>query len=118
MRILYLEDNSEDANLVSRYVQTTPHDLVVVNSAGDAWALAGQEHFDLILVDVMIGRERVGFDFAQALRQHQFQQPIVAVTALSTPQDVAQCQQVGFDYVLVKPYAVHDLAGLIDQVAG
>jgi CheY-like chemotaxis protein len=118
MRILYLEDNTEDANLVRRYVRTTPHELAVVNSAEDAWALAAQESFDLILVDVMIGRERIGFDFAQALRQHQYQQPIVAVTALSTPQDVAQCQQVGFDYVLVKPYAVSDLAGLIDQVAG
>ena len=118
MRILYLEDNTEDANLVSRYVRTTPHELTIVNSAEDAWALAAQEYFDLILVDVMIGRERVGFDFVQALRQHQYHQPIVAVTALSTAQDVAHCQQVGFDYVLVKPYAVSDLAQVIAQVAG
>ncbi len=117
MRILYLEDNAEDANLVQRYVRTTPHELVVVGTADDAWA-AAHEYFDLILVDVMIGQDRSGFDFAQALRQHQVQQPIVAVTALSTPQDVAYCQQVGFDYVLVKPYSVSDLASLIEQAGG
>jgi CheY-like chemotaxis protein len=114
MRILYVEDNRNDARLVTRYLETTPYELVVVSNVDDAWA-ALSEDFDIILIDVLLGQERAGYGFAQALRQQQFNRPLVAVTALTTQQDIAACYHFGFDYVLAKPYTITELADVIQQ---
>jgi CheY-like chemotaxis protein len=116
MRILYLEDNPNDATLMARYINTTPHELVVVSTLEDAYAVVNQG-FDLILVDLLLGDERQGYTFAQALRQHLYQQPMVAVTALRTAEDEALCAQLGFDYVLPKPFTITTLASLISAYA-
>jgi DNA-binding response OmpR family regulator len=116
MRILYLEDNPNDATLMARYIKTTPHELVVVATLDEAYAAVDQS-FDLILVDVMLGDERQGYTFAQRLRQRLYQQPMIAVTALGSAEDEALCAQLGFDYVLPKPFTIMTLASLINAYA-
>jgi two-component system, OmpR family, response regulator len=117
MRILYIEDNPNDANLVDRYMRTTQHDLTVVPNLDDAWTALG-EGYDLIMVDVILSGERAGFDFARQLRSQQYPYPLIAVTALSTPQDETLCYRAGFDYLLKKPFKITELAEIIDRYNG
>jgi DNA-binding response OmpR family regulator len=112
MRILYLEDNPNDANLVRRYIETTPHHLTTVSSIESAW-LALNDPVDLIMVDIVLSNQRVGYSFVRELRNRHLTQSLIAVTALSTPHDIATSREVGFDYILTKPFQVSDLAKTI-----
>lgn len=117
MRVLYIEDNPNDAQLVARYLKTTPHDLKVVSTIEQAWD-ALHSPVDLVLVDVLLDQTRAGFGFVRDLREQGFQQPIIAVTALNTAQDMASCEAAGFDAVLHKPFEIGELADLIGYYAG
>jgi CheY-like chemotaxis protein len=116
MRILYVEDEPADAQLVERYVQLTPHQLVVASNVQDAKA-AMKNIPDLILVDVLLGSTRDGYALVRDLRRQGYARPIVAVTALTTPYDIDQCFEAGFDEVLGKPYAINQLVDILDRYA-
>ncbi len=114
MQILYIEDEPNDAQLVALYVKSTRHELVLLRDTGDAQA-ALSEQPALIMLDVMLNNERAGFAFARELRQQGYKTPIVAVTALSTPDDIEECRNAGFDDILVKPYTIRQLADVIER---
>jgi CheY-like chemotaxis protein len=114
VKILYLEDNQQDATLVSRYVQTTPHDLVVANNLKAAREAVSQSP-ELIMVDLILGRTREGFNFVRELRAQGYTHPVIAITALSTSKDLDECKSVGVDYVLNKPFTINRLAEVIHQ---
>jgi CheY-like chemotaxis protein len=114
MKILYIEDEPADAQLVERYMQLTPHQLVLASNLVDARAAMNTQP-DLILVDVLLGRARDGYRFIQEMRGQGYGQPIIAVTGLSTPYDIEQCYQSGVDEVLTKPYAINQLIELLSR---
>jgi CheY-like chemotaxis protein len=114
MNILYLEDAPQDAALVELYTRSTAHHLTVANNVEEAQA-ALADNPDLILVDVMLGRTKDGYQFTRAIRQQGFAQPIVAITALATARDLEDCQHAGFDQVLTKPFTINQLADVISQ---
>jgi CheY-like chemotaxis protein len=116
VNIVYLEDNPDDAKLVSRYMKTTAHDLRIVDNLDDAINALAYDT-DLIMVDVVIGFARDGLRLARTLREQGFDKPIVAITALTTPDAIDQCYQNGFDHVLNKPFGVSQLAEMISYYA-
>lgn len=117
MKILHLEDQPSDAELVARYVNTTHHQLITVNSVEEAWE-ALSEPIDLIMIDIVIRGERSGFAFAERLREQGDERPMVAITALNTTTDMERCQELGFDPILQKPFTIDELANVLDQFIG
>jgi CheY-like chemotaxis protein len=115
MKILYLEDNTQDAIFVKRYLDVTEHELELVSSIKEAETLC-DESIDLFLMDVMINNERSGLDFMKRLRQAGFDKPTIAVTALSSNKDIESCRNAGFNAVLVKPYTIQHLAEIITEM--
>jgi two-component system, NarL family, capsular synthesis sensor histidine kinase RcsC len=112
MYILYVEDDPNDAQLVTLFMRTTPHDFVVVSNPEDA-----QPELDpppqLILVDVILNNSRTGYNFARDLRSQGYSQPMIAVTALSTEHDRQECYSAGFTTILNKPFTINQLAEMI-----
>jgi DNA-binding response OmpR family regulator len=115
MNILYIEDNFNDAQLVRRYIETTPHHLTVAQDLENATELLMRDDFHLILLDIIFGVDRAGLAFARTLRAEQFTMPIVALTALATDQEMALLQRCGVNAVLVKPYQIAELARIIQH---
>lgn len=116
MKILYLEDNRQEASLVSRYVQTTSHEFMLALTLDEARkAVAAQP--GLVLVDLVLGHTRDGYRFIRELRDHGYDQPIIAVTGLSAPKDLQECRAIGADAVLVKPFTINQLADVIHEYA-
>lgn len=115
MKILYLEDNYQDAALVSRYVATTEHELEIVSTIDDAAAHC-DDTVDLFLLDILIDNERAGLEFVKKLRRAGFVKPLVAITALSSEADIESCRNAGLNAVLVKPYSIMHLAEIINEM--
>ncbi|MCL4252007.1 MAG: response regulator [Anaerolineae bacterium] len=109
MKILYLEDDPNDAQLVNLYVSASKHQLIQAQTLEEAWNSIEQQP-ELILVDVILGATRGGVEFARRLRERGDMTPLIAVTALATPADVQECRSAGFDAVLTKPFTISQLA--------
>jgi CheY-like chemotaxis protein len=116
MRILCVEDEHADAQLVERYAKLTNHELILTANLEDARAALKSEP-DLILVDLVINQARSGYLFIQELRENGYNQPIIAITGLALPQDLQYCYSVGATAVLTKPYAINELAEIFDKYA-
>jgi CheY-like chemotaxis protein len=116
MRILYIEDEPLDSQLVERYVAITPHELVVVRTAEEARAALDVSP-DLFLVDILLNKTRQGYDFISELRDAGYDQPIIAITGLALPPDIERCYEVGVTDILTKPYTVTQLADLLNRYA-
>jgi CheY-like chemotaxis protein len=114
MRVLYIEDEPADAQLVERYTRRAQHELILVDNLEDAWTFL-EGSLDLILVDVLLQKDRAGYRFAQAVRAHGYSQPIIAVTGLALPEEIQRCYEVGFTDVLTKPYAINQLVDLFTK---
>lgn len=114
MRILYMDDEPNDIHLVDLYVQSTPHELIVAENM-EKFDQSLDSQPDLILIDIMINRARVGLQLPQKVRQQGFNVPLVAVTGLTTADDLRNCQAAGFDHVLTKPFSILQLASVIKR---
>lgn len=115
MRILYVEDEPNDAALVELYVRTTPHELILAANREEAWQVLNEVMPDLILLDVMLGPTRDGYALASELREAGYTGGMVALTGLSTRRDIDDCRRAGFNQVLVKPYTIQQLAEALHQ---
>lgn len=116
MNILYLEDNPNDAKLVQRYVDTTPHQLTIVQTLPEVeQMLPNIAGFDLILIDILINNNRAGYELAYWLRENGFTHPLIAVTALDSAEEKVASTRAGFDAMLIKPFAITSLAELFHQ---
>jgi CheY-like chemotaxis protein len=114
MRILYLEDEPNDAMLVELYVKTTSHDLVVSRTIDEA-RQALDEPPGLIMIDVVLHDIHNGYEFARELRSQGYDQPMIAVTGLATPHDIEDCENAGFNGVLHKPFTINQLVDVINH---
>jgi len=114
VKILYLEDNRQEAALVKRYMQTTPHDLVLATTLDEARTAATGAP-ELVMVDLVLGHTRDGYTFIRELRDQGYEQAIIAVTGLTAPRDLQEIQTVGANDVLVKPFTINQLADVIHQ---
>jgi len=113
---LYIEDDKQDARLVERYVQITPHQIEIVGTVADAQK-AMKQNPDLVMADMLLETGREGYGLVQWIRQHGYTNPIVAVTGLATPFDLQQCYDAGVNEVLIKPFTIDQLAEVITKYA-
>ncbi len=116
MHLLYVEDEPNDAQLVDLYVRTTPHHLTIARNSREARE-AFAHHPDMILIDVWLGSARDGYALIREFHAQGFTGPVIAITALTTPKDIADCQAAGFDDVLHKPFLIEQLAAVINKYA-
>ena len=114
MRILYMDDEPNDIHLVDLYVKSTSHELIVAEDL-EKFDASLDTQPDLILIDIMINRSRIGLQLPQKVRQQGHDVPLIAVTGLTTADDLRQCQTAGFDHVLTKPFSILQLANVIKR---
>ena len=75
-----------------------------------------EEHPDLILLDFMMP-ELDGFEFCRFIRQDpRFKQiPVIAVTGLKNPTDVARMKEAGVNEILTKPFSSEALLEKVEH---
>jgi CheY-like chemotaxis protein len=81
--VLYIEDSALDQALIRHYLRETQIRLIVMSDVEEAFKKAS-EGVDLILCDYNIG-ETVGSDFVARAREHGLSQPILMITADTSP---------------------------------
>ena len=77
---------------------------------------AGNEHFDVILLDVALGPGPNGYDVCRTLRARRNVVPIIMLTALDSEADAVQGLEAGADDYVTKPFGLAELRSRIRAV--
>jgi signal transduction histidine kinase/CheY-like chemotaxis protein/HPt (histidine-containing phosphotransfer) domain-containing protein len=101
-RVLLTEDNQDNQRLVSLILKRMGVEYEIANNGKEAIAKAGNEHFDVILMDVQMPIMD-GLTATSLLRQQGYTGPIVALTANAMRQEKQDCYDAGCNEVCTKP---------------
>lgn len=108
MRILLVEDEESIRDVVRMNLEMEGYEVVTSGNGRLALDLIAQQHFDLLLLDVMLP-EMDGFTIAEQVRLTNLEVPILMLTAKDQPQDRITGLKKGADDYLTKPFNLEEL---------
>ena len=115
--VLLAEDDPTTARLVAFHLSQLQADVEWAENGRVAVDKALANSYDIILMDIempVLG----GLEAIAELRQRGYTGPIVAVTALTAPEDQSRCLEAGADRYLPMPYGRPELAELLKWLKG
>jgi DNA-binding response OmpR family regulator len=108
MRILLIEDNAKLARTIKASLEQQDYCVDVAGTASQGDELAVVEHYDAIILDVMLP-DRGGVEVCRNLRRQKVTTPILMLTALSSTADKVAGLDAGADDYLTKPFQLDEL---------
>jgi DNA-binding response OmpR family regulator len=104
-RILVVDDNELNLDLVSKILELDGYEVATADSGDVALEKVGVFKPDLALLDVMMP-DMNGFELCRRLRQLpvSMNMPVIMLTAASGEEDRIQAKKVGANDLLGKPF--------------
>jgi CheY-like chemotaxis protein len=113
-KVLIAEDNKLIANLMSQILSELHIESTVTFSGMDALLAYNSDHFDLILLDIMMPY-MTGFEVSTEIRKTDLSIPIVTFTSLSYDEVKDSISDSGINQYLSKPSNLRDLKILLQD---
>lgn len=106
-RLLLVEDDKELAELVTEYLQLNQYSVTACSDGASAIAALAAEHFDLVLLDIMLP----GIDGLEVLRKlrRTAATPVIIISARGADTDKIVGLELGADDYLEKPFNHREL---------
>lgn len=116
MRILLVEDDPQTAAYVCKGLRESGHVVDHALNAADGGFLAGSEHYDVIVLDRMLGGID-GLALVRRMRAQGIGTPVLVLSALGKVDDRVLGLRAGADDYLAKPFVFAELVARIDALA-
>ncbi|NRB65161.1 MAG: response regulator transcription factor [Saprospiraceae bacterium] len=107
-RILLVEDEENIRDVVKFNLELEEYEVVAAVSGKEAMKYFKEQHFDLIILDVMLP-EVDGFQICEQIRLTNMDVPIIFLTAKDASQDRILGLKKGGDDYLTKPFVLEEL---------
>jgi CheY-like chemotaxis protein len=117
LRVLIVDDDRDQANMLSMLLEHSGYDSHVCNNSQDCMGLVDSLRPDVVLLDLgMPGM--TGYEIAEVIKSEEDLQDILlfAVTGHGLPLDRLQTKVSGFDAHLLKPVNFENLDSLLKAV--
>ena len=116
-KVLYVEDDA----IALQYINIVLKSLCEVDTAMDASSAiksTEKKKYDLLMLDINLGRGMDGIELMQRIRQNPDYKniPIVAVTAYASENDKKEFLEKGFSHYLSKPFTSNELKKLLNEL--
>lgn len=108
MRILLAEDEENIREAVTLNLEIDGYEVVPAQTGKEALRFFQAQHFDLIILDVMLP-EIDGFQVCEQIRLSNLDVPIIFLTAKDTASDRISGLKRGADDYLTKPFVLEEL---------
>lgn len=115
MHILVIEDEPKVSSFIKQGLEEQSFQVDVAYDALMGKKLALKNHYDVILMDVIIPYQN-GVELCMELREKGLQAPILMLTALGTTEDKVTGFDAGADDYLVKPFEFKELLARIKSL--
>ncbi len=117
--ILAVDDNPENLKLITVLLEDMDIKVMAVESAEEAIKAVGQQHFDLILMDIRMPKMD-GIEASHIIRNleanaHQKATPIIALTAHALASEKEALLTAGIDDYLAKPIGELELKKILQK---
>lgn len=116
-RILLVEDNEMNRDMLSRRLARQGYDVSLAVDGGEAVAMAATEVPDLVLMDISLP-VKDGFQATREIRANPetWKLPIIALTASAMSGDRERCLKAGCDDYDIKPVNLKRLLSKIERL--
>ena len=108
MRILLVEDEENIREAVKLNLELDDYEVVATGNGREALKLYNDQHFDLLILDVMLP-EVDGFQICEQVRLTNMEVPIIFLTAKDSATDRIAGLKKGADDYLPKPFVLEEL---------
>ncbi len=108
MRILLVEDEENIRDVVKLNLELEGFEVVATGKGWDGLKYFREQHFDLIILDVMLP-EINGFEICEQIRLTNMEVPVIFLTAKDGSQDRIVGLKRGADDYLTKPFHLEEL---------
>lgn len=108
MRILLVEDEENIREVVKLNLELENFEVVATGNGKDAIRYFQEQHFDLIILDVMLP-EIDGFQICEQIRLTDMEVPVIFLTAKDAVGDRISGLKKGADDYLTKPFVLEEL---------
>lgn len=108
MRILLVEDEENIRDLVKLNLELEDYEVVATDNGREALKFFGEQHFDLLILDVMLP-EINGYQICEQVRLTNMDVPIIFLTAKDAVSDRVTGLRKGADDYLTKPFNLEEL---------
>jgi two-component system alkaline phosphatase synthesis response regulator PhoP len=112
-RILLVEDEAGLVMTLRDRLASEGHEIDVARDAESGLRRAASEHFNLIILDVMLPGES-GFDVCRDLRQRGVTVPVIMLTARGQLIDKVLGLKIGADDYVTKPFEMAELLARVE----
>lgn len=112
LHFLIVDDEEFNRYLIKNILTNWGSSFTEALNGQEAVALARQNQYDLILMDIRMP-VMDGYDASRFILQHNESTRIIALTATSKTKDIHRIEQAGMCAFLQKPFAEQDLVNLI-----
>lgn len=107
MRILLVEDEENIRDLVKLNLELEGYEVVTAGDGKKALKLTKNQHFDLLILDIMIP-EINGIQVCEQVRLRNEEVPIIFLTAKDNPADKIEGLKRGADDYVTKPFNLEE----------
>jgi DNA-binding response OmpR family regulator len=114
-KLLLVEDNANLSVIVKDYLEYNGFEVVTCDNGRDAEKIFYKQHFDLLLVDIMIPHKN-GLALAEDIRKKDPNIPIIFLSARVLHEDRIKGFKVGGDDYITKPFNAEELILRINSV--
>lgn len=113
-RVLVVDDNEANRDLLARRVRRQGHTVTVAEDGIKALELMAQEPFDLVLLDIMMPKMN-GYQVLEHLKNDSNLRhiPVIVISAVDDINSVVECIELGAEDYLPKPFNAVLLAARI-----
>ena len=118
-RILVVDDNETNLDLVSRILQLEGYEVVTAENGAMALQKVGSIKVDMAVLDIMMP-SMDGFDLCRRLRQLPAcaDIPVIMLTASSGEEEKVQAEEAGANVLFGKPFDMDTLRAHIQALLG
>lgn len=107
-KVLVVEDDQDISDLLKLHLSDLGCQTTCINNGKDALAEACSNHFDLIILDIMLPKMN-GIDVCRELRNREIHIPVLMLTAKAEELDKVAGLESGADDYLTKPFGIREL---------
>jgi two-component system alkaline phosphatase synthesis response regulator PhoP len=108
IRILLVEDEENIKDVIKLNLELEGYEIVATDNGKEALKLTKEQHFDLLILDVMLP-EIDGYQICEQIRLTNRDVPIIFLTAKDAAQDRITGLKKGADDYLTKPFNLEEL---------